>query len=100
MPLNQPPAEPYSMSLPNEKDQLGEILYALVEKKNSANASKITGMLLEMEVDQIQSIIKDQSQLDKWIDEALKVICLSHSLGAHTAVISRTLTHHSPPPLS
>lgn len=61
-------------TLPNDKELLGERLFPLVEQKNPKNASKITGMLLEMEVDQIQSIIRDQSQLDKWISEAVKVL--------------------------
>lgn len=75
IPPPPPPAavEQIPMTLPNDKDQLGEYLYALVEKKNPQNAAKITGMLLEMEIDQIQNIIRNQSQLDKWITEALKV---------------------------
>ena len=62
------------MNLPNDKELLGELLYNLVEKKNPEMASKITGMLLEMDVDQIHNIIKDTNQLNKWIDEAIKVI--------------------------
>ncbi len=60
--------------LPNDKEQLGEQLYPLVEQKDSKNAAKITGMLLEMEVDQIHNIIRNPAQLDKWISEALKVL--------------------------
>jgi hypothetical protein len=93
MPITQPPMMPYAQpAMPNDKDQLGEMLYALVEKKNSANASKITGMLLEMEVDQIQTIIKDPNQLDKWIEEATKVPPTPLPLGSVTTIL--TLTHH------
>jgi len=60
--------------LPNDKEALGEQLYALVEQKDKENAAKITGMLLEMEVDQIHNIIRNPQQLDKWISEALKVL--------------------------
>lgn len=76
MPPNALPVrqEQNPIQLPNDKEQLGELLYALVEKKDTANAAKITGMLLEMEVEQIQNIIRDPSQLDKWILEARKVL--------------------------
>lgn len=74
IPVQERPIPPPALEvLPNEKDLLGERLYPLVEKKNPEYASKITGMLLEMEVEQIQNIIRDQNQLDKWIAEALKV---------------------------
>ncbi len=46
----------------------------MVESKDKQNAAKITGMLLEMEIEQIHNIIKDPAQLDKWISEALKVL--------------------------
>lgn len=61
-------------ALPNDKEALGEMLYPLVEKKNPKNASKITGMLLEMEVEHIHSILRSNSELDRWIAEALKVL--------------------------
>ena len=67
--------------LPNDKEQLGEYLYPLVEIKNPENAAKITGMLLEMEIDQIHKIIRDTTHLDKWIVEALKVFIVIYALG-------------------
>jgi polyadenylate-binding protein len=73
MPQESPAIAPI-LDLPNDKELLGERLYPLVERKNPTNASKITGMLLEMEIEQIQNIIRDPSQLDKWISEAMKVI--------------------------
>ncbi|MDR3736452.1 MAG: hypothetical protein P4L10_13065 [Acidobacteriaceae bacterium] len=72
-PAPQAPVRP-AQQLPTDKEQLGEYLYPLVEAKDAKNAAKITGMLLEMEVDQIHNIISDQGQLDKWITEALKVL--------------------------
>lgn len=68
------PVETPARELPNDKDLLGEYLYPLVEMKNPQNAAKITGMLLEMEIDQIHNIIKDPNQLDKWTNEALRVL--------------------------
>ena len=75
-PAYQAPPVPHveQAQLPNDKEQLGEQLYSLVEGKDSKNASKITGMLLEMEIDQIHNIIRQPAQLDKWISEALKVL--------------------------
>ena len=75
------PAEAPVRELPNDKDQLGEYLYPLVEMKNPGNAAKITGMLLEMEIDQIQNLIRNPAQLDKWISEAMKVMKLNYFLG-------------------
>lgn len=60
--------------LPADRDSLGEILYPLVEQKHPENSGKITGMLLEMGVEQVHTIIKDPIQLDKWIEEAVKVL--------------------------
>ena len=72
-PMQGPQERPPMLELPADKDLLGEYLFPLVEKENPQNASKITGMLLEMEVDQIHSIIRDPGQLNKWMAEALKV---------------------------
>lgn len=67
-------SQPEPTPLPNDKEALGEILYPMVEKVDSANASKITGMLLEMEIEQIHNILKNPSQLERWISEAKKVL--------------------------
>ncbi|MDR3736094.1 MAG: hypothetical protein P4L10_11225 [Acidobacteriaceae bacterium] len=77
MAMPVPAPEAPVRELPNDKEQLGEYLYPLVEMKNPANAAKITGMLLEMEVDQLQNIIRNPAQLDKWIAEAMKVLAKS-----------------------
>ena len=82
MPLYQTPVPPSvpmeavrpEQGLPQDKEQLGEYLYPLVESKDQKNAAKITGMLLEMEIEQIHGIIRNPTQLDKWISEALKVL--------------------------
>lgn len=76
-PAGAPPTEARAPPLPTDKEQLGEYLYPLVEAKDAQNAAKITGMLLEMEVDQIHNIIRNQVQLDKWISEALKILTSS-----------------------
>ena len=74
MPAPLPPQPAPIRDLPNDKEALGEYLYPLVEQRQPVNAAKITGMLLEMELEQIHNIIRDQAQLDKWIGEALRVL--------------------------
>ncbi len=59
--------------LPTNKEQLGELLYPQVNAMDEQNASKITGMLLEMEVEQIQKCILDSAELHRWVEEAVKV---------------------------
>lgn len=76
IPHAERPMQAPVVDLPKEKEALGERLYPLVEMRNPVNASKITGMLLEMEVEQIHNILRDPTQLDKWISEAMKVINL------------------------
>jgi len=76
MPMPVAP-QPQAAPLPSDKETLGEYLYPMVESKDAANAAKITGMLLEMEVDQIHNIIRNPNQLDKWIVEANKVLTSS-----------------------
>lgn len=58
--------------LPTDKDQLGERLYPLVERLEPEHAGKITGMFLEMQVDQLHSMIMDEEQLKQWVAEARK----------------------------
>lgn len=74
VPVQEAVVVPQQQVLSNDKETLGEHLYALVDKKDSKNAAKITGMLLEMEIEQIHDIIRNPNQLDKWISEALKVL--------------------------
>lgn len=66
--------EPALGGPPNDKEQLGEELYPLVESKAPMFAAKITGMLLEMDIKQIRAILMDHNQLDKWITEAMRIL--------------------------
>lgn len=58
----------------SDKQDLGEVLYTKIEKIDSGNAAKITGMLLEMELSHIQNLVKDEKQLLKWVEEAKQVL--------------------------
>ena len=73
IPMQQAPPQVQD-SLPTEKEPLGEILYPIIEQMDSANAAKSTGMLLEMEVEQIQKCIRVREELAKWVSEAIKVM--------------------------
>ena len=74
VPMPVPEVNPPEANLPTDKEQLGERLYPMVEKLDAKNASKITGMLLEMEIEQLHGIIRDPAQLTKWINEARSVL--------------------------
>lgn len=60
--------------LPTDKEALGERLYPMIEKVDPENASKITGMLLEMDVDELHNILKNPSQIERWVIEAKNVL--------------------------
>lgn len=75
IPVPPPEAMPAEAGpLPTDKEQLGERLYPMVEKVDPKNAAKITGMLLEMEVEQLHGMLRDPGQLNRWISEARKVL--------------------------
>jgi len=67
-------AKPVIDSLPTDKEALGERLYSEVEKYEPEEAGKITGMLLEMQVEQIHGMLKDDEQLKRWISKAKEVL--------------------------
>ena len=73
-PVQAPPPQVAPPALPNDKEQLGEILYPLVNAINETHASKITGMLLELDIEQIHKLVTDTAELRKWVDEAFKVL--------------------------
>lgn len=73
-PYPMPVAEPPLRELPEDKEQLGEYLYPLVEERAPQFAAKITGMLLEMQTEQIHNIIRDTNQLNKWVTKALSIL--------------------------
>lgn len=85
MPMPYPMPMPVASSsqpeepLPTDIDVLGERLYPLVEKVDPENASKITGMLLEMGVEHVHSILKSPVQLQRWIEEAKNVLSSGQS---------------------
>ena len=75
-PIPQVENEYKSLDIDNitDKEELGNILYSKIEQMDSENAAKITGMLLEMELDHIRQSIKFPDYLGKWVAEARQVL--------------------------
>lgn len=62
------------MSLEDQKNTLGEKLYSRIMNSHPAQAAKITGMLLEMEIAEILNVLEDNHSLTSKIDEAIAVL--------------------------
>jgi len=62
------------MFLPTDKQSLGEILYPMIKRIDPENAPKITGMLLEMEVEVLHNILKNPSQIEGWVLKGKEVL--------------------------
>lgn len=63
-----------SMSVEQQKNVLGERLYAYISKSHNTEAAKITGMLLEMDNAEILNLLEAPVQLDEKVNEALEVL--------------------------
>eukprot|EP01084_Bolivina_argentea_P115632 205601_1 len=83
MPQQAQPAQPQqqslstllsSMSVEQQKNVLGERLYAYISKSHNTEAAKITGMLLEMDNAEILNLLETPVQLDEKVNEALEVL--------------------------
>lgn len=56
------------------KGELGEQLYVKIEESHSENADKITGMLLEMSVEDLHRLLKNPLELQEKIMLAENVL--------------------------
>jgi polyadenylate-binding protein len=63
-----------NMSVEQQKNVLGERLYAHISRAHSSEAAKITGMLLEMDNAEILHLLEAPAQLDEKVNEALEVL--------------------------
>jgi len=52
------------------KEELGGKLYEKVEESHPENADKVTGMLLEMSVEEIERLLKNRQELEEKIQLA------------------------------
>lgn len=57
-----------------QKQMLGEKLYPMVQKAQPEQAGKITGMLLEMDVADILSLLESEADLQAKLQEAMEVL--------------------------
>jgi len=86
MPLQQQPPPVLSrkaveeLPAPAQRQHLGERLFALIARLRPDVAAKITGMLLELEMQEILSLLESEDLLRAKVDEA--VVVLSRSLMA------------------
>ncbi len=57
-----------------EKQYVGELIYHYITEKGYANDGKLTGMIIEMENEEIIALLKNLNQLEYKIKEAVKVL--------------------------
>jgi len=70
------------MTPEEQKNALGERLYAKIVEINPNQAAKITGMLLEMETGEILNVLEDQRTLQAKVSEAITVL-QQHEAATH-----------------
>ena len=58
----------------DKRDYIGETIYAKIYDENKERAGKITGMLLELGVEQLIPLIESEELLDAKIEEAYEVL--------------------------
>ena len=81
-PSTQPHIEPVFvnqqqlLSLPpdEQKNQLGEMLFPKISTLDNTNAGKITGMLLELEVQELVRLLEEPRELRSKVVEAQQVL--------------------------
>ncbi|KAA6369603.1 MAG: hypothetical protein EZS28_034870, partial [Streblomastix strix] len=94
IPPGWPPPVPQQINLQilaqlppdDQKQYIGEFLYTKISTIDEPNAGKITGMLLELDIDELINLLGNDQQLNQKTLEAQKVI---HEAGQQQI-------HHSP----
>ncbi|XP_066569170.1 uncharacterized protein LOC136758571 [Amia ocellicauda] len=78
---NQMESQTSNSSELDEKERLGEKLFAIVEEMDRMNCADITGMLLEMDLCNLQEILRDRAMLEVAVrraQSALRSHCSQH----------------------
>lgn len=60
--------------VPEKKQALGETLFSLIENKHPTDAERLTGILLEMDVQSLELLIKDTDLLENKIEEVMECL--------------------------
>lgn len=69
------PAELVNMSKEDRKQHIGEKLYPVVSQFCDPNdAGKVTGMILELENDELIDLLQNSQQIKEKVNEALGVL--------------------------
>lgn len=68
------PVDPNAAHWSEEKIALGQELYPLIAAKFPKYASQITGMILELDVDEIQQLMQDSAALNQRMVEGLSLL--------------------------
>jgi len=61
-------------SIEDERKEIGNQLYPKVEKFTTEYAPKVTGMLLELDVNDVRSLLKSPKPLKEKVDECLSIL--------------------------
>ena len=62
---------------PNYKNQVGEVIYEFVEKiAGEERAPKITGMLIDLPIEEMQGYLQNYSKLEEKVREANNLLQL------------------------
>lgn len=68
------PVDPNAVNWSEEKIELGQALYPLIATKFPKHASKMTGMLLDLDVPELKQLIQDSALLNERMIEALSLM--------------------------
>ncbi|XP_038063860.1 polyadenylate-binding protein-like [Patiria miniata] len=77
--LQEQPEDGYRIEMDEEKQELGEELYCIIEEAHPELASKLTGMLLEMDATHLRQLLDHPDKLNEKVQlalETLKAACL------------------------
>jgi len=59
---------------PNYKDQVGTVLFEYIQQLIGAKAPKVTGMLIDLPIDDIKMIMQDWSLLNTRVQQASELL--------------------------
>ncbi|KAK1936119.1 putative polyadenylate binding protein [Babesia divergens] len=73
-PVHAPSSQPAMDGTAMHKQMIGERLFPIVARENPEFAGKITGMMLEMDNQELMALLENEQQLKDKIQEAMRVL--------------------------